>query len=83
MEGADAEGMWERVGNQRRKGFSEQVPSGGENGKRGGCDGREVKPRVLDVATSKSQVRGVPPWKVTEPEGRLELLELKRRECHA
>lgn len=56
MEGADAEGMWERVGNQRRQGFSEQVPSGGENGKRGGCDGREVEPRVLEVATSKSQV---------------------------
>lgn len=75
--------MWERVGNQRRQGFSEQVPSGGENGKQGGSDGWEVEPRVLEVATSKSQIRGVPRWKVTEPEQRLELLELKRRECRA
>lgn len=75
--------MWERVGNQRRQGFSEQVPSGGENGKQGGSDGWEVEPRVLEVATSKSQIRGVPRWKVTEPEGRLELLELKRHECRA
>ena len=81
--GADAEGVWERVGSQRCQGFSEQVPSGGENGKRGGGDGQEVEPRILEVATGKSRVRGVPPWKVTEPKGRLELLELKRRECHA
>lgn len=47
----------------------------------GGSDGREVEPRVLEVATSKSQIHGVPRWKVTEQEGRLELLELKRREC--
>lgn len=83
LKGADAEGMWERVGSQRCQGFSEQVPSRGKNGKQGGGDGWEVEPRILEVATGKSQVRGVPPWKVTEPEGCLELLELKRHECHA
>lgn len=52
-------------------------------GKGGGGDGWEVTPRVLEAETNKSQVQGVPWWKVPELEGRLELLELQRSECHA